>query len=175
MHRVWQEWVCLCKTRVRVYTPWYSRVEFWSLPNNGPRLMNESWRPLHIASSSGDIIWKAAHEVSQSWRIISRWHSWWISKSYPRLKQGGFGLDCSNLSNQKSPINWARPILSQMHSQGADPKFKLNPRNKTRSNSSIDYVQLKAKKQKIQDFFCSNIVYGCGESSAQDRARGTEG
>ena len=46
-----------------------------------------------------------------------------------------------------------RSILSQMHSQGADPKFKLNPRNKTRSSSRTDYVQLKAKNQKIRDFF----------------------
>ena len=33
------------------------------------------------------------------------------------------------------------------------PKLKLNPRNKTRSSSNTDYIQLKAKKQKIQDFF----------------------
>ena len=115
--------------------------------------MNESWRPLHIASSSGNITWRAVQQVSQSRRIISRWPSWWISKSCPGLKQGGFGLDCSNLSSQRSPINWASPILSHTHSQGADLKFKFNPRNKTRSSSSIDYVQLKAKKQKIRGFF----------------------
>ena len=115
--------------------------------------MKESWWPLRIASSSGNIIWKAAQEVSQWWLIISRWLSWWISKSCPGLKPSGFGLDCFNLSCWRSAINRARLILSETHFQGADPKFKFNPRNKTTSSSSMENNQLKAKMWKNQGVF----------------------